>query len=271
MAAPQIKGDETTASVTIERRGQVAIVAFAKPNAFNSFDKAARLALRDGLLKLEKDDSVRAVVLHGNDKSFNVGADLNEFLTDKVDGAEIKRQLQDEYFPSYQAIGRMGKAVIAAVRGPAAGIGMSLALQCDLLVMGKSAYLLSPFANLSLCPDGGANWLLPSRLGYRRAFEAAVECQKLDAAKCLELGLANRVVPDDEIEANAIDWAEQLAARAPLAIQTTKQAMRAGQSMSYEDVFMLEAETQHANVDSSDFQEGLDAFLNKRAPQFQGK
>ena len=271
MAAPQEKEEAAAPSVTVEHRDGVAIVAFAQAEGFNSFDKATRLALRDNLQAIENDDAVRAVVLHGNERSFNVGANLNEFITDNVDGAEIKRQLETEYYPSYQSIGRMGKAVIAAVRGPAAGIGMSLALQCDLMVMGENAYLLSPFANLSLCPDGGANWLLPARLGYRQAFEAAIECQKLSAEKCLEMGLANRVVPDEEVVSSAIAWAEQLAKRAPLAIRTTKLAMRSAQSLSYDEVFMLEAETQKMNIDSKDFQEGLDAFLNKRAPEFKGE
>ncbi len=271
MSQAQSNQESGQSEIVLERRGAVAIIGFERQGGYNSFDSATRLGLLEALLDVEKDDAIRAVVIRGNDKSFNVGADLNEFIQDNVDGSEINRQLENEYFPSYQAIGRMGKPVIAAVCGPAAGIGMSLALQCDLMVMADSAYLLSPFANLSLCPDGGANWLLPTRMGYRRAFEVAIECQKLSAERCLELGLVNRVVPNDEVVTNAIEWAEQLSTRAPLAIQTTKRAMRSASSMSYDDMFHLEAEIQKSNVDSSDFREGLDAFLNKRQPQFEGK
>jgi len=271
MSQTQTSEETNQSRVSSERRGAVAIIGFERENAYNSFDGATRLALLETLLEVENDDAVRAVVIRGNDRSFNVGADLNEFIRDNVDGSEIKRQLENEYFPAYQAIGRMGKPVIAAVCGPAAGIGMSLALQCDLMVMADNAYLLSPFANLSLCPDGGANWLLPARMGYRAAFEAAIECQKLSAERCLEFGLVNRVVPQNEVVPNAIDWADQLSKRAPLAIKSTKRAMRSAPSLSYDEMFQLEAEIQTSNVDSRDFKEGLDAFLNKRQPQFEGK
>ena len=271
MTATRSVDDEAAPGVAMEERGDIGIVGFDRADGFNSFDKATRIAFRDSLLKLEKNDAIRAVVIHGNDRGFNVGADLNEFLREKISGAEIKRQLHEEYFPAYQAIGRMGKPVIAAVRGPAAGIGMSLALQCDLMVMGENAYLMSPFANLSLCPDGGANWILPARLGYRQALEFAIECQKLNAGRCLGVGLANKVVPDDEVISTAVEWASHLAKRAPLAIRSTKLAMRQAQSLSYDEMFMLEASTQEANIDSEDFQEGLDAFLNKRVPVFKGK
>jgi len=271
MSAPQMKEEGTSPSVSLERKGAVAVIAFEREDAYNAFDKATRLALLEKLLEAEQDASIRVLVIRGNDKGFNVGADLTEFVRENVDGTEIRRQLETEYFPIFQAIGRMGKPVIAAIRGPAAGIGMSLALQCDLAVMGENAYLLSPFANLSLCPDGGANWLLPARMGYRRAFEAAIECQKIPAARCLDLGLVNRVVADADVVADALGWAEELSKRPPLALSTTKQAMRRAQSLNYDEVFAFEAAVQQANVDSDDFREGLDAFLNKRAPQFKGK
>lgn len=257
--------------VALERSGAVAVIAFDKPKGMNAFDQATRRGFLEILKEVEADEGVRAVVICGNKRSFNVGADLKEFLGDGVSGAEIKRQLETEYYPAYEAIGQMPKPVIAAVQGPAAGIGMSLALQCDLLVMGESAYLMSPFANLSLCPDGGANWLLPARMGYKRAFEAAVECRKVPASECLELRLANRVVADEEVFQSAMSWATELSQRAPLAIATTKKAMRASAGLTWQETFAMEAELQVANVDSDDFREGVEAFLNKRPANFQGR
>ena len=265
------KTTETGPGVALERRGAVAVIAFDRSEGMNAFDQPTRLRFQEVLDEVEADDGIRAVVICGNERSFNVGADLKEFLGDGVSGAEIGRQLEAEYFPAYEAIGRMPKPVIAAVRGPAAGIGMSLAMQCDLMVMGESAYLMSPFANLSLCPDGGATWLLPARMGYRRAFEAAIECRKVGAQECLELGLANRVVPDDKVLETALDWAGELSERAPLAIATTKKAMRASAGLTWQETFAMESELQVANVDSDDFREGVEAFLGKRPPRFQGR
>ena len=120
----------------------------------------------------------------------------------------------------------MPKPVIAAVHGSAAGIGMSLALSCDLMIMADDAFLLSPFTTISLVPDGGLNWLLVRQLGYRRAFQLSVESERIEAQRCVDLGLANKAVPADELQAAALEWAQELSKRAPLSLAATKNAMR---------------------------------------------
>ena len=130
-------------------------------------------------------------------------------------------KLQYEYRPVMTAVASMPKPVIAAVPGSAAGIGLSLALTCDLLIMADNAFLLSPFTTISLVPDGGLNWLLVKQLGYRRAFQLSVEAERIDAERCVQLGLANKAVPAEDLMDAAFEWAATLSKRAPLSLAAT--------------------------------------------------
>ena len=144
--------------------GRVAIVTICRPDAINSFNTELRQELASALKEAADDAAIRAVVLTSEGRTFSAGADLNEINED------IEAVLQKEYRPVFEQIMEMQKPVIAAVGGSAAGIGMSMVLACDLLVMGESAFLLSPFTTISLVPDGGLNFNLVRQLGYRRAF-----------------------------------------------------------------------------------------------------
>ena len=158
----------------------------------------------------------------------------------------------------------------AAVPGSAAGIGLSLALTCDLLIMADDAFLLSPFTTISRVPDGGLNWLLVRQLGYRRAFQLSVESERIDAGRCVQLGLANKAVPADELQAAAREWAAALAKRAPLSLAATKKVMRLAQDHDWETCFNAEAELQQSLVGCPDNLEGVKAFFEKREPDFKG-
>ena len=137
--------------------------------------------------------------------------------------------------------------------------------------MGESAYLLSPFSTISLVPDGGANWLLTKQIGYKQAFEFAVEAKRMPAQRALELGLVNRVVADDTVLDEALKWASELQMRAPLTLATTKRVMRAAMHASFDDVYRLEASSQAALLASDDCKEGIAAFFDKREPRFRGR
>ena len=154
-------------------------------------------------------------MLTGEGRSFSAGADLKSGLDPNAD---TERMLQDEYRPVLESIWNMEKPVIAAVGGSAAGIGVSFALICDLLVMADNAFLLSPFTTISLVPDGGLNWLLVHQLGYRRAFQLSIECERMSADLCVELGLANKSVPAESLMEESVAWAKSLAERAPSVI-----------------------------------------------------
>jgi len=248
--------------------GQVAIITIHRPEAMNSFDDTLRRDLLSACDRAAKDKNVRAVVLTGEGRSFSAGADLKSGLDPN---RSIEEMLQTEYRPVLESIWHMEKPVIAAVGGSAAGIGMSFALVCDLLIMADNAFLLSPFTTISLVPDGGLNWLLVHQLGYRRAFQLSVESERISAQRCLELGLANKVVPADSLLADAVSWAKSLAERAPLSIAATKKAMRHATSGSWASTFDVEAPLQQTLRFSTDSAEGISAFLEKRKPEFKGK
>ena len=254
-----------TDTVRYEQRDAVAIISLNRPDALNGFTTEMRSDLYAALKKAEDDASVHAVVLTGEGRCFSAGADLKAGF----DG-DVGQQLQGEYRLSLEAIASMPKPVIAAVPGFAAGIGMSYALSCDLVVMAEGSFLLSPFTTISLVPDGGASWALVRQLGYRRAYQLSVESDRISAEQCLELGLANRTAPADSLVDDAVEWAASLAARAPLSLAATKKAMRFAQDSDWGASYDLEVELQASLLDSDDAREGIDAFFEKRSPVFKG-
>jgi len=168
-------------SVLVERADSTALIRLNRPDVLNAFDAPMRSALRDAIQAAEHDTDVRAVVLTGEGRFFSAGADLK---AGTLNATQAKTQLLEEYGPALTAIAEMPKPVIAALDGPAVGIGLAYALICDLRVMAESAYLQAPFSDIGLLPDGGLSWLLPQALGYGRAFELAAESQKLDLSRC---------------------------------------------------------------------------------------
>jgi 2-(1,2-epoxy-1,2-dihydrophenyl)acetyl-CoA isomerase len=246
----------------------VALVTLTRPEVLNAFDRELRCGLRDNLHSLGVDSGVRAVVLTGAGRYFSSGADLK---AGAPTSSETRSQLLDEYGPGLMAIAEMPKPVIAALDGPAVGIGLAYALGCDLRVMAEDAFMQAPFNSIGLIPDGGLSWLLPRAMGYSRAFEAVVDAEAIAAADCLRLGLANRVVAAGTAREEALDWAARLAARPTLAIAASKRALRAGSVGSYEAALALEAELQAPLVESADCAEGIAAFLEKRPPLFRGR
>lgn len=253
--------------VNYEQQDAVAIISLNRPDSLNAFTNELRADLLEALERAQADSGIKVIVLTGEGRCFSAGADLKDDVVDKPVG----EKLQQEYRPVLEAIANMPKPVIAAVPGSAAGIGLSVALQCDLLVMADNAFMLSPFTTISLVPDGGLNWLLVRQLGYRRAFQLSVESERIPAQRCVELGLANRAIPADKLRSFAVDWAQLLANRAPLSLAATKKVMRYAADHDWESSYDLEAELQNELFGSEDNMEGIAAFLQKRAARFKGK
>lgn len=253
--------------VKYEQSGAVAVITLNRPDSMNAFTTELSLELQLALERVAGDESVRVVVLTGEGRCFSAGADLKAGF----EGRNVFGKLQYEYRPVVSAIATMSKPVIAAVPGSAAGIGMSMALHCDLMIMADNAFLLSPFTTISLVPDGGLNWLLVRQLGYRRAFQLSVESERIPAERCVELGLANKAVPAGELQDAALEWAEALAKRAPLSLAATKKTMRHAIDNDWASTYNMESDWQQALVGSEDNLEGVQAFFDKRAPEFKGK
>jgi 2-(1,2-epoxy-1,2-dihydrophenyl)acetyl-CoA isomerase len=253
--------------VKFKKRDGVAVVTLNRPDAMNSFISQMSFDLLDALETAHHDEDIRVVVLTGEGRCFSAGADLKSGFEDR----RVFGKLQYEYRQVMSAVVTMPKPVIAAVPGSAAGIGMSLALTCDLLVMADNAFLLSPFTTISLVPDGGLNWLLVRQLGYRRAFQLSIESERIDANRCVELGLANMAVPAAELQDMTFAWAQRLAKRAPLSLAATKKVMRHAMDHDWASSYDAEAELQQLLVGSDDNLEGVQAFFEKREPNFKGK
>ena len=253
-------------TVKYEQEGAVAVITLHRPESMNSFNDELRAETCSAFSRAHDDETVRVVIFTGEGRCFSAGADLK---------AGIDRDVQDilmkEYRPVQEAIANIPKPVIAAIPGSAAGIGMSMALQCDLMIMADNAFLLSPFTTISLVPDGGLSWLLVRQLGYRRAFQLSVESERISAERCVELGLANKAVPAERLGIAAMEWAQQLAKRAPLSLAATKQAMRFAMDSDWASAYQLEAKLQGELLGSEDNREGIEAFFEKRAPEFKGK
>ena len=253
--------------VLYEQRDSVALITLNRPDAMNAFTSEMSADLLAALEQANGEASIRAVVLTGEGRSFSAGADLKSGLI----GRSVHGKLQYEYRPVLSAIATMPKPVIACVGGSAAGIGLSMALQCDLLIMADNAFMLSPFTTISLVPDGGLNWQLVRQLGYRRAFQLSVESERIPAGRCVELGLANRTAPAEALLDDALEWAASLAKRAPLSLAATKKVMRHAMDHGFASAYDLEAEVQQTLFQCEDNIEGVQAFFDKREASFKGR
>ena len=254
-------------TVIYEQQHGVAIISMNRPDSLNGFTPELCEDLLQAFEKAEQDESVRVIVFTGEGRAFSAGADLKQGL----DGERsIQEKLQREYRPALVAIAEIPKPVIAAVPGLAAGIGLSFALHADLLIMAEDSFLLSPFTTISLVPDGGANWLLVRQLGYHRAYQLSVESERISADRCLELGIANKVVAADDLRDAAISWGHELCKRAPLSLAATKKVMRHAMDNDWASCFDMEAEVQEQLRVSNDAKEGVSAFFEKRDANFKG-
>lgn len=247
---------------------RVATILLNRPSARNAFNKKMREELFAAVELANSDDGVRVVVISGAGAGFCAGADLTEGFADYEN---ISDQIIGEYKPFLMAIEQSQKLYISAINGAAAGMGSALAMCCDLTVMGESAYIYQAFAPIGLVPDGGASWQLVNAIGYKRAIEIIVEGRKVPAAECVSLGLANKLVADDELSAAAQKWAETLAQGAPLAQRYTKQLARRSLEQSLDQAIDAEAYCQDICTTSEDAATAINAFFAKKKPVFSGR
>lgn len=246
--------------------GPVARVTLNRPEAFNAMNEALRTGLRKALTRINADPAVRVVILSGEGRGFCAGTDLTENLSDST-GLLLDR----EYRPILNGIASSPKIWIAQVHGSAAGISAALAMNCDLVTMAEDASIYMAFAAIALVPDGGSTWLLHRGMGAKRALQAILEGQKIPAADAVDYGLANAAFPPDSLSDDTTALALRLAAGAPLAAAAAKRLIRSMDGASYADAITAEGVEQSALALTEDAQEGIQAFLQKRRPEFRGR
>lgn len=249
----------------------VARIMLNRPETRNSFNLQMRLELRAALEAANADNNVRVVLIGGEGKGFSAGADLGEYEEDRDTDGYSTRQLRNEYAPIINEIVDSTKPMIAVVQGAVAGIGSSIALVCDMLIMADDAFLYSAFGAIGLIPDGGAHYLLRNALGPQKAFEMIAFSQRLTAQECEQKGITNRVVPVDELWQVADQMAAELSQKAPLALKFSKQLLSEAAENDIKAVMDREAVIQNICFRSEDFKEGATAFFEKRQPQFKGR
>ncbi len=248
---------------------RVAWLTLNRPAALNAWTAQLGRELATALDHVADDPAVRAIVLTGAGRAFSSGADLKNRA--ESDGTmDVQTALREIYNPVMLRVRTVPKPVIAAVNGPAVGIGCSLALACDLIVASESAYFLMAFVNIGLTLDGGASHTLPARVGHARAFEIAYLGERILAAQALEWGLVNRVVDDAALHDAVGELAARLAAGPPGSYAAIKRSINARVYAEFGEALDLEAELQQERSHSRDFGEGVMAFLEKRGPQFTG-
>jgi 2-(1,2-epoxy-1,2-dihydrophenyl)acetyl-CoA isomerase len=253
--------------VLTSRAGAVLTITLNRPDVYNAFNRELHDALATALVEAA-DPDVRSVVITGAGRGFCSGQDLKEFQ--EVSGS-IRERLEETYHPNIRAIRALEKPVIAAINGPAAGAGLSLAAACDVRIASDQASFVPGFIGIGLVPDSGGSWFIHRLLGFSRAFEWMVSNRKLTADEALVWGLVSEVIHHERFEKRVAEVAEWYAALPTRAVAMTKQLFDHAFTASLDDQLQLEAELQQAATGSEDFVEGVQAFLEKRLALFRGR
>ena len=252
--------------VLTSREGAVLTITLNRPEVFNAFNAALHARLR-AALEEAADPEIRAVVITGAGRGFCAGQDLKEFQ--EVAGS-IRERLEETYHPNIRLIRGLEKPVIAAVNGPCAGAGLSLAAACDIRIAADVATFVPGFIGIGLVPDSGGSWFIHRLLGFARAFEWMTSNRRLSASEAHAWGLVSEVTEADQFAARAAQVAETYAALPTRGVGLTKRLFDHAYTASLEAQLELEAELQEEATGTADFREGVSAFLEKRPPRFSG-
>ena len=253
-------------AILFDTRDGVGHITLNRPQAANSLNSQLSAELMDAIVGCEENPEVRALVVSGSGRFFCAGADLKGFYSG---GSELKSRVS----LFHAAISRLARAdfpVIAAVNGAAAGAGMGLACACDLVVAAESARFTMAYTKIGLSPDGSTTYFLPRRIGMGRALELVFSNRTLSANEALQWGIANRVVPDAQLGAEAHAWAAQLAAGPTRAYGAAKRLMHSGWNATLETQIEMELRSISAMARTQDAREAIAAFAAKRTPVFRG-
>lgn len=255
-------------SVLLDHEEQLSTITIHRPRALNALDAQTLKALRDAVAEVARRPQVRAVIVTGaGSKAFVAGADIAGMVQMTADQGRDFAELGDEVFAALEAL---PVPVIAAVNGFALGGGCELALACDFIYASMTAKFGQPEVKLGIVPGFGGTQRLPRRVGPGLARELIYTGRMIGAEEALRIGLVNRLCTPDTLLAEARETALEIAKQGPLAVANAKSLVAAGEHLSLAEAIALEARAFGALFDSTDQKEGMDAFLNKRAPTFRG-
>jgi 2-(1,2-epoxy-1,2-dihydrophenyl)acetyl-CoA isomerase len=258
-----------TDSVLYEVREGVAVITLNRPDRLNAFDKKAALALQSRLDEAAAATEVRAVLLTGTGKGFSAGQDLAEVVDPT--GPSMAQILSEHYNPIVRRIRSIEKPVVAAVNGVAAGAGANIALCCDVVLASEEAVFIQAFSKIGLIPDSGGTWFLPRLIGWQKASALMMTGDRVTAKEAESMGMVYRVVPAAGFMEAAMDMAKNLALMPTRSFAFTKQALNESFRNTLDEQLDLEDRLQQRAAATSDYREGVEAFLAKRKPDFKGE
>ncbi|MGU3312577.1 2-(1,2-epoxy-1,2-dihydrophenyl)acetyl-CoA isomerase PaaG [Acinetobacter calcoaceticus] len=259
-------------NIIAEEKNGVGYLTFNRPKALNSFNVDMHREVAEVLNLWSKNPDVRCVVISGEGRGFCAGQDLGDRVVDpNAEAPDLGYSIETYYNPLIKTIVNMPKPVICAVNGVAAGAGANIALACDLVIAAKSANFVQAFCRLGLVPDSAGTWFLPRAVGHARAMGLTLLGDKLPAETAKEWGMIWDVVEDAELKTKVTELAERLAKQPTFGLSLIKKAIHQSSNNTFDEQVLLERDLQRIAGRSEDYREGVQAFMNKREPNFKGR
>jgi 2-(1,2-epoxy-1,2-dihydrophenyl)acetyl-CoA isomerase len=255
--------------ISFEISEGIAWIKLNRPEVYNAFNRSMALQMQTCLTEAATAEEVRAVVITGNGKAFSAGQDLAEAVA--PDGPGLERILKEHYNPIIRSIVALEKPVIALVNGVAAGAGANIALACDVVIAHEQASFIQAFSKIGLIPDSGGTYFLPRLIGSQKALALMMTGDKVSAKEAEQMNMIFKAVPADSYETFTTDFVTQIANMPTKALALTKKAVQLSWFQSLEEQLDTELNLQVEAGNTADFNEGVQAFLEKRNPNFTGK